>query len=79
LECAWRGDPLGDGADNEDEKAVGPILFSANDAPYYVPGVRGCLGILAAQLALVIINVRTLVVLNRVHRLQRVANDGLPK
>jgi hypothetical protein len=47
---------------------------NANDAPCYVSGVRGCLDFFAAQLALVIVNFRTLVVLNRVRRSQRVAN-----
>jgi hypothetical protein len=42
------------------------------------PGVRGCLGIFAAQLALVTITFRTLVVLNRVRRRQGVAN-GKPE
>lgn len=40
--------------------------------------MRGCLGIFAAQLTLVIINFITLVILNRVRRRQRVAN-GKPE
>jgi hypothetical protein len=32
-------------------QAVDPLLFNAKDAPYYVPGIRGCLGIFSAQIA----------------------------
>lgn len=52
---------------------IGPLLFNANDAPYYIPGIRGVLGIFAAQLACVGAQVLILIYLNRVRRKQRVA------
>jgi hypothetical protein len=52
---------------------AGPLLFNAKDAPYYIPGIRGVLGIFSAQLACVGIQVVVLFFLNRVRRRQRVA------
>ncbi|RSH95250.1 hypothetical protein EHS25_000336 [Saitozyma podzolica] len=57
---------------------VGPLLFNAKDAPYYIPGIRGCLGIFAAQLVCVGLQAVTLYLLNRVRRRQRVAH-GKPE
>lgn len=57
---------------------IGPMLFNAKDAPYYIPGLRGCMGIFAAQLVLVGVTYLVLVWLNRVRRRQRVAN-GKPE
>lgn len=53
-------------------------MFNAKDAPYYIPGIRGCLGIFAAQLVCVGLQAVTLYVLNRVRRRQRVAH-GKPE
>jgi hypothetical protein len=58
--------------------AIGPLLFNAKDAPYYIPGIRGCLGIFAAQLVCVGLQAVTLYLLNRVRRRQRVAH-GKPE
>lgn len=55
------------------DSQTGPLLFNAKDAPYYIPGIRGVLGIFSAQLACVGIQVVVLFFLNRVRRRQRVA------
>jgi hypothetical protein len=55
------------------DSQTGPLLFNAKDAPYYIPGIRGVLGIFSAQLACVGIQVVVLFLLNRVRRRQRVA------
>lgn len=57
---------------------LGPMLFNSKDAPYYIPGLRGCMGIFAAQLVLVGATFVVLVWLNRVRRRQRVAH-GKPE
>lgn len=57
---------------------LGPMLFNAKDAPYYIPGLRGCMGIFTAQLVLVGATFVVLVFLNRAWRHQRVAN-GKPE
>jgi len=57
---------------------LGPMLFNAKDAPYYIPGLRGCLGIFSAQLVCVGATYVVLVFLNRSRRRQRIAN-GKPE
>ncbi|BEI89343.1 uncharacterized protein CcaverHIS019_0207050 [Cutaneotrichosporon cavernicola] len=52
---------------------LGPMLFNAKDAPYYIPGLRGCMGIFAAQLVCVGATFSILVLLNRQRRKQRIA------
>lgn len=53
---------------------VGPLLFSKKDAPSYHPGLRACLGIFAALVAVVLIQWANLVVLNRMQERRRVRN-----
>lgn len=55
------------------DSSSGPLLFNAKDAPYYIPGIRGVLGIFSAQLACVGVQVVVLFFLNRARRRQRVA------
>ncbi|BEJ12246.1 hypothetical protein CspHIS471_0207060 [Cutaneotrichosporon sp. HIS471] len=52
---------------------LGPMLFNAKDAPYYIPGLRGCMGIFAAQLVCVGATFAVLVLFNRQRRKQRIA------
>lgn len=53
---------------------VGPLLFSEKDAPSYHPGLRACLGIFAALVAVVLIQWGNLIVLNRMQESRRVRN-----
>lgn len=53
---------------------VGPLLFSAKDAPAYLPGLRACLGIFVALVAVVLIQWGDLFVLNKVQERRRVSN-----
>ncbi|OJJ79973.1 putative MFS transporter [Aspergillus glaucus CBS 516.65] len=53
---------------------VGPLLFSEKDAPAYHPGLRACLGIFVALVAVVLIQWGNLVVLNRMQERRRVRN-----
>lgn len=53
---------------------VGPLLFSEKDAPAYHPGLRACLGIFVALVAVVFIQWGNLVVLNRTQERRRVRN-----
>lgn len=53
---------------------VGPLLFSEKDAPAYHPGLRACLGIFVALVAVVFIQWGNLVVLNRMQERRRVRN-----
>ncbi|RDW77496.1 MFS transporter-12 [Coleophoma cylindrospora] len=53
---------------------VGPLLFNANDAPSYHPGLRAVLAIFVTLAAIVIIQVANLMFLNKLHRRSRVRN-----
>ncbi|RJE25696.1 Major Facilitator Superfamily [Aspergillus sclerotialis] len=53
---------------------VGPLLFSKEDAPAYLPGLRACLGIFAAMVAIVLIQWANLMVLNKMQARRRVRN-----
>ncbi|KAJ5091007.1 Major facilitator superfamily domain general substrate transporter [Penicillium argentinense] len=53
---------------------VGPLLFSAKDAPTYHPGLRACLGIFSAMVAVVLIQWVNLCFLNQMQARRRVAN-----
>ncbi|KAK1145071.1 hypothetical protein N8T08_004500 [Aspergillus melleus] len=53
---------------------VGPLLFSDNDAPAYLPGLRACLGIFVAMVAVVFIQWANLWVLNKMQEKRRVRN-----
>ncbi|KAJ8097236.1 major facilitator superfamily domain-containing protein [Lipomyces tetrasporus] len=58
---------------------VGPLLFNKRDAPAYHPGLRGCLGIFAALVAVVLIQWANLVVLNKMQERKRVRNGKQAK
>ncbi|CAK7236167.1 hypothetical protein SBRCBS47491_009544 [Sporothrix bragantina] len=51
----------------------GPLLFNANQAPYYKPGIRAVLGIFIALIAACCFQVANLLFLNRQKRKQRIA------
>ncbi|UKZ68734.1 uncharacterized protein TrAtP1_009756 [Trichoderma atroviride] len=53
---------------------VGPLLFNANDAPAYKPGLRACLAIFVALVAVVAIQWANLIVLNKLQSKKRVRN-----
>lgn len=53
---------------------VGPLLFSNKDAPAYLPGLRACLGIFVAMVAIVGIQWGNLAFLNKVQARRRVRN-----
>lgn len=53
---------------------VGPLLFNKKDAPAYLPGLRGCLGIFIALVAVVLIQWAQLVFLNKLQERKRVKN-----
>ena len=53
---------------------IGPLLFSSDDAPAYLPGLRKTLGVFAMFLGLVFLQVANLVFLNRLQSRRRVAN-----
>ncbi len=53
---------------------VGPLLFSVDDAPAYLPGLRKTLGVFVAFFALVFVQLANLVFLNRLQARRRVAN-----
>lgn len=53
---------------------VGPLLFSKKDAPAYLPGLRACLGIFVAMVAIVLIQWANLIVLNKMQARRRVRN-----
>ena len=52
---------------------VGPLLFKAQDKPYYVPGVRAVLIIFIALVGLIGIQVAILFLFNKQRQRQRVA------
>lgn len=53
---------------------VGPLLFNEADAPAYQPGLRACLGIFVALVAIVLIQWANLFVLNKMQERTRVQN-----
>lgn len=53
---------------------VGPLLFSAKDAPDYHPGLRACLGIFSAMVAIVLVQWANLWFLNKQQARRRVRN-----
>lgn len=53
---------------------VGPLLFTAADAPGYHPGLRKVLGIFVALVALTGIQAANLMFLNKLQERKRVAN-----
>ena len=53
---------------------VGPLLFTAADAPAYIPGLRSTLGVYAMILAVVVLQVGNLTLLNKRQSARRVAN-----
>lgn len=53
---------------------IGPLLFNSNDAPAYKPGLRACLAIFVALVAVVAIQWANLIVLNKLQSKKRVRN-----
>ncbi|GES57973.1 MFS transporter [Aspergillus terreus] len=53
---------------------VGPLLFNEADAPAYQPGLKACLGIFVALVAIVLIQWANLFVLNKMQERRRVRN-----
>ncbi|PHH60126.1 hypothetical protein CDD81_2084 [Ophiocordyceps australis] len=53
---------------------IGPLLFNDRDAPAYKPGLRACIGIFAALIAVVFAQWANLVILNSLQRKRRVRN-----
>ncbi|PWY86635.1 putative MFS transporter [Aspergillus heteromorphus CBS 117.55] len=53
---------------------IGPLLFNSNDAPAYRPGLRACVGIFVALIAVFLAQWVDLVVLNRLQAKRRVRN-----
>lgn len=58
---------------------IGPLLFNEKDAPEYKPGLRACLGIFAALVAVVFIQWANLMVLNKLQKKKRVKNGKKAK
>lgn len=56
----------------------GPLLFKDQDSPRYIPGLKGVLGIFAALIGVIGLQVINLYFLNKVRQKQRV-NHGKPK
>jgi MFS family permease len=56
---------------------VGPLLFSANQAPEYKKGLRAVLGIFVALAAVVGLQLLVLTVLNKWQRSRRIANGKM--
>lgn len=58
---------------------IGPLLFNDKDAPEYRPGLRACLAIFVALVALVFVQWANLVLLNKMQEKRRVRNGKSPK
>lgn len=58
---------------------VGPLLFNEKDAPAYKPGLRACLGIFIALVAIVLIQWANLMFLNKLQEKKRVRNGKKAK
>lgn len=52
---------------------IGPMLFNANDAPKYLPGIRAVLGVFSAMMVVVLLCFAMLFFLNKQRERQRVA------
>lgn len=53
---------------------VGPLLFNKKDAPAYHPGLRACLGIFVALVAIILFQWANLLFLNKLQERMRVRN-----
>lgn len=53
---------------------VGPLLFTAADAPAYVTGLRSTMGVFAAMVAVVLLQIGNLALLNRLQVRRRLEN-----
>lgn len=53
---------------------VGPLLFDAKDAPEYLPGLKACLGIFIALIAVIVLQWVNLFFLNKLQERRRVRN-----
>ncbi|KAH8689089.1 putative MFS transporter [Talaromyces proteolyticus] len=53
---------------------VGPLLFNKKDSPAYHPGLRACLGIFIALVAVILLQWANLVFLNKLQEKKRVRN-----
>ncbi|GJN71246.1 MFS transporter [Purpureocillium lilacinum] len=58
---------------------IGPLLFNDRDAPEYKPGLRACLGIFVALVAVIFMQWANLMVLNRLQEKRRVQNGKQAK
>ena len=58
---------------------VGPLLFNSADAPDYLPGLRGVLGIFCALAACTILQAANLMFLNKLQKRKRVKNGKSAK
>lgn len=58
---------------------IGPILFNDRDAPSYKPGLRWCLCVFVALIAIVLMQWVNLMVLNRMQERRRVKNGKRAK
>ncbi|KAG6004216.1 hypothetical protein E4U43_000783 [Claviceps pusilla] len=58
---------------------IGPLLFDDKDAPAYRPGLRSCLGIVVALVAIVALQWANLILLNRRQEKKRVRNGKAAK
>ncbi|KAL7912435.1 putative MFS transporter [Trichoderma velutinum] len=58
---------------------IGPLLFNDKDAPAYKPGLRACLAIFVALVAVVAIQWANLIVLNKLQEKKRVRNGKKAK
>jgi hypothetical protein len=56
---------------------IGPLLFSASDAPTYHPGLRAVLAIFIALAVVILLQLANLMFLNRLQRRKRVTNGKL--
>ncbi|QKX61386.1 uncharacterized protein TRUGW13939_08534 [Talaromyces rugulosus] len=52
----------------------GPLLFTSDQAPKYLPGIRAVLGIFIALIGAAVIQVVNLMFLNKMHKKKRIAN-----
>lgn len=52
----------------------GPLLFTANQAPAYLPGTRAVLGLFIALLGCIALQAFNLIFLNKQHKKRRIAN-----
>ncbi|KXG53364.1 Major facilitator superfamily domain, general substrate transporter [Penicillium griseofulvum] len=56
---------------------AGPLLFTAEQAPSYLPGIRAVLGLFIALVGLVVIQVLNLSWLNRLNKKRRISNGKI--